>query len=228
MRRLFDPSSRRESQQRQGQDTPSASPEPERQRDPTEVALETLRAGLNPGAPDEFHTTDAFQQALQTLLSAGRELAALDILRAYVARNPADYGLRRTLAERLLARGDREGAVAPLTECADAPDPAVRAWALFQLADRYHERGEDARALALYQEVLAIDYRYPRAKSRAREIADKMGLNRPPPSMQPTMTQAAPERVAVGSWRVLQELGRGGRRRGVSGPRPRAGSGRSR
>jgi len=177
---------------------------------PPDVAAEqTLRAGLGAGAPEGFHRTAPFREACAALVAAGRELLAVDLLRTYVSRNPGDYELRRTFAERLLARGDVEPAHAQLLHCADAPDPRIRAWALFELADDHTRKGEDARALAMYQEVLAIDYDYPRARERARELAGRLGAGAPQLPVAPPEA-IAPDRLMVGRFRVRRELGRGG------------------
>ncbi|HEV8322065.1 MAG TPA: serine/threonine-protein kinase [Myxococcota bacterium] len=171
----------------------------------------TLRAGLEEGAPEGFCRTAAFRDAVAALAGAGRDLLVVDLVRAYATRHPADYDLKRLLGERLLARGDADAARAVLHECADAPDPALRAWALFELADQQQQRGEEALALAGYQEVLAIDYDYPRARARARALAGRLGQRGPAlPLSTTTATSAAPDRVAVGAWRLRRELGRGG------------------
>lgn len=139
----------------------------------------------------------------------GRVVRALDALRAWLDRAPVEQPSRATVvlraAELLAMRGDDSAAASllePLVARLDGPVGATMLAA--EIAER---RGDAARALALYQKVIAFDLDFPRARERVarlRQLADvpREGLA--------GMTLATEGALTRGRYRVEHELGRGG------------------
>ncbi len=91
--------------------------------------------------------------AAQAYDDMGRPEEAKALMERAFARNPADQGLRRLLAQRLQAEGEGERAESMLLEGArTSGDP--RAW--ISLAGSYRTRNEPEKALSAVDEALAL------------------------------------------------------------------------
>jgi serine/threonine-protein kinase len=149
-----------------------------------------------------------FMTAIQRLLAQGRERAAVDILRRFVAARPNHHAVSMRLAEILCDRLEHALAEPLLLRLAEVPEHALRA--RFLLADRAERSGDSALARQQLERILAVDLDYPQAKTRADRLPS------PQPAAPPRQVAAAtlaglPERGAdFGRWRLYSELGRGG------------------
>ncbi len=192
------------------------------------VASEVMPAtvsGTGDAAPEAPHSPEARLRALASadlladpaevielasvVADEGRVARALDALRAWLDRASVEQPGRATVvlraAELLAMRGDDSAAanlLEPLVARLDGPVGATMLAA--EIAER---RGDAARALALYQKVIALDLDFPRARERSvrlRQLADvpREGLA--------GMTLATEGALTRGRYRVEHELGRGG------------------
>ncbi|MCB9622683.1 MAG: serine/threonine protein kinase [Sandaracinus sp.] len=139
----------------------------------------------------------------------GRAARALEALRAYLDRLPQEAPGRASVvlraAELLSSRGDDAGAdamLAPWVARLDAPVGAT------MLAAEIAERaGDVARALALYEKVIAHDLDYPRARERIERLRELQSGAR---EGMVGVTLATEGALTRGRYRVERELGRGG------------------
>ena len=145
-------------------------------------------------------------EQVATIRRAGREPAAVDLLRRLARRFPEAYELRMRLAELLYDQGHEAEAAELLELLLEHPEVALDAH--FMLGD-HHEREADLdEALRHYEAVLAVDFEYPKARRRADDLRRKAA--RPAAGLAaPTLLGA--EDLGPGSRFMLQrELGRGG------------------
>lgn len=132
------------------------------------------------------------------------EAAALEAARTITHRRRVPV-LRTRLADRLFSRGDATSALAVLEPIlpAASPDGPVEAWMLAaEIAERH---GETARALGLYERVVARDYAHPRARERALRLREARAGS--------TKVEGATllgDGVTTRRFRILAEIGRGG------------------
>lgn len=182
----------------------TGSPSHERDLAPAEpTPLEELALlGASPDAD-----ADVDRRAVRLLLQAlstSAEAAVLEAARTITARRQVPE-LRTRLADRLLSRGDTDGAQAvlePLVPPSSDHGP-LEAWMIAaEIAER---RGDPACALGLYERVVARDYAYPRARERALRLREAHAM--------PRKLEGATllgEGASTRRFRILAELGRGG------------------
>lgn len=167
---------------------------------PDDPARELERLGEAPGAAlDEPHAIEQIER----MRASGREARAIDLARRVLAHHPRARAVHQRVAEILASRGDDDGAaelVAPFLDATDAPLD------LFMLAAEIAERrGDETRALALYERVVARDLDYPRARARVRRLREGERHAR-----DVGATLMADGALTRGRYRVERELGRGG------------------
>ncbi|HEY8429031.1 MAG TPA: protein kinase, partial [Sandaracinaceae bacterium] len=178
---------------------PEPEPAPALDRRDPEALHEALGAGPSPGLDE-----DAVLDAIEALREKGREARAIDLARRVLLHHPDRLRVHQRVAEMLASRGDDAGAarlLEPFVERADAP---LDLWMLAaEIAER---RGDAARALALYERVVARDLDYPRARARVRRLRE--GRERREADLGATLM--ADGALTRGRYRVERELGRGG------------------
>ncbi len=141
--------------------------------------------------------------ALDRLRAHGREARAIDLMRRLLMHRPERLALHQRLAELLASRGDDAGAARLLEPFVDAPEAPLDLWMLAaEIAER---RGDTTAALALYEQVVARDLDYPRARARVRRLREG---ERPAADLGATLM--ADGALTRGRYRVESELGRGG------------------
>ena len=148
---------------------------------------------------------DQLLQLIAEIRRAGREPAALDLLRRLNARFSVMTAVRFCLAELLYDLGQEGEALQMLEQLTTEPQYAVRAH--FMLGDHHERELEPTRALQHYQAVLAVDFTYPKARRRADELRRRSSQ----PTAQSAPTLMGAEDLGPGSRFLLnRELGRGG------------------
>jgi predicted Ser/Thr protein kinase len=165
-------------------------------------ALEQLSVLARTGEADEERALALFTRATED----GLELEAIDHARRLLERSRLPL-LAQRVAERLDARGDDAGAdevLAPVVLRTDASLDALMLAA--EIAER---RSDPARALSLYERIIARDLGYPRARERAFRLREARleSADRRPDTGATLMGDGA---LSRGRFRVLSELGRGG------------------
>ena len=142
---------------------------------------------------------------LDSLIEAGQERLALDLLRQLTDLLPGPPCLRMARARLLFNRGQRRDALPLLDQL--TTEPEFRLEAHFMLGDYHSREAALDTALQHYEAVLAIDLSHPRARRRADDLRRK--LDRPGLRQAPTVLGASD--LGAGSRFLLQrELGRGG------------------
>jgi hypothetical protein len=141
----------------------------------------------------------------ENLAEGGQERQAVDLLEQLTRRLPHLPVLRLRLARMLYHRQQFAEAV-PLLEGL-LEEPSCRIEAHFLLGDYYGREARAREALQQYEAVLALDFTYPRAAQRAKDLRSR--LDRPLAAAAPTILGA--DDLGPGSRFLLQrELGRGG------------------
>ncbi|MEM9195477.1 MAG: protein kinase [Myxococcota bacterium] len=152
---------------------------------------------------------------LQEAEAKGRIARALDLLRRVLVQQPALAQIRLEVADALSARGDDAGAeliLQPiLARRGSGPDGPVAPGdvplrALMLAAEIVERRGAVDEALGLYEQVLARDVDYPRARERVLRLREE----RKPRRELAGATLLTDGALARGRYRVQRELGRGG------------------
>jgi len=164
---------------------------------------------------------DRALQLFDRLCAAGATARAIELGRALLlrqsGRSPGEPGrppapgssdalerLALRIAERLLDRGDREGAAHQVQPLLEPSSPSSRA--LMLAAEIAELRGEEARALSLYERLLGRDVAFPQARERAQALREPRSL----PAASEGATLATEGAIARGRYRLERELGRGG------------------
>lgn len=180
---------------------PPAAPPPaarEEEREPT--ALELL---VSLGSSGDLEAdVDTRATALFDRAAEGGDAVAIEAARALMTRRRLPK-LRVRLADRLLSRGDDASAAAVLEPLLPPAEGPIEAWMLAaEIAER---KNDPARALVLYERVLARDYGQLRARDRALRLREA--------SAAPKKLDGATllgEGATTRRFRILAELGRGG------------------
>ena len=179
--------------------SPREAPRPEEQQ-----LLDLLEVAAAGGAVtmDPRHVLEQ----VAAIRRAGREPAAVDLLRRLTQHFPEADELRLRLAKLLYDQGHEADAAELLELLVEHPEVALEAH--FMLGDHHEREAELDQALRHYEAVLALDFEYPKARRRADELRRKAA--RPAAGMAaPTLLGA--EDLGPGSRFILQrELGRGG------------------
>jgi tRNA A-37 threonylcarbamoyl transferase component Bud32 len=177
--------------------------------DPADLALKKAREKLTlDAAGRRYAEGHALQAEVSGLDAAGRSRAADALLADALLVSPS-LALRRTLAERLLHRGDRKEASALLEQLASSVEHA--AWALTSLGELAELEGDEEQALSRYERVLAIDMTAQQAKARARRLRrgrDRAGSRAA--EQRALLVRFLGARAAGARYAVLEEIGRGG------------------
>ena len=186
---------------------PEPPPPPRAGPGPEEQELRRLIHALH-GAPADSRPpidTRRVNELLDHLVTDGWTRVAIDLLRELTGLAPRLDGLRLRLAELLYDLGEHDEAVPLLRELIEVPQQRLRAH--FLLGEYYGREDDAVRALQHYEIVLALDFRYPRARGRAEELRRR--LDRPMATAAPTIFGA--EDLGPGGRFLLQrELGRCG------------------
>lgn len=140
---------------------------------------------------------------IDRLRDSEREARAIDLARRVLFHHPDALVIHQRVAEMMSSRGDDAGADKLLAPFVDGPRAPLDLWMLAaEIAER---RGDAARALTLYERVVAVDLDYPRARARVRRLRE--GERR---SHDLGATLMADGALTRGRYRVERELGRGG------------------
>jgi len=178
-------------------------------KDPLDDVLDAARSRLTlDDAGRRYAQSAEFAGELLLLDNGGRSKAADGLLADALLVSPSE-GLRRRLAERLLHRGDREGAKHLLQVLRDTKEHNV--FALLQLGSLAEQDSDERSALHLYEQVLANDIRHPQALSRARVLRRSLGTSSGVgQKTRNLLTRFLGARAAGSRYAVLEEIGRGG------------------
>ncbi|MCB9591502.1 MAG: serine/threonine protein kinase [Sandaracinaceae bacterium] len=142
-------------------------------------------------------------ELIDRVRASGREARAIDLARRILANHTDARAVSQRVAEILASRGDDHGAADLVAPFVDAPDaPLDLCMLAAEIAER---RGDERRALALYERVVARDLDYPRARARVRRLRE--GERHARDLGATLMTDGA---LTRGRYRVERELGRGG------------------
>ena len=194
--------------------TPASPPRHHREVSAEEKRLLELVAAAKSRAAPPI-TSELVVQLVSALVSEGRARRAVELLSRLTRRVPALVALRLHLAELLYDLRELEESVEVLSRLAQelgAAAPGRREIGIlkrahFLLGDFHNGEGNHSTALRHYESVLALDFRYPRARGRAEALRRK--LDRPVATAAPTIFGA--EDLGPGGRFTLQrELGRGG------------------
>ncbi len=172
---------------------------------PAQHRLQELLDPLNASAPATVPGADEIIALIDELSEKGSEGQALALLERFTKLLPDVPGLRLHLAEMHMDRRDIDQALAllqPLTA-----EPSCRLRANTMLGEHHAQEGELDQALQHYEQVLALDFSYPRTRKRAEAIKRQLDDTSAP--ALPTLFGA--EDLGPGARYALQrELGRGG------------------
>ncbi len=175
---------------------------------PEEAYLRQLLARLGePGAQPPSLGGREFWSAVDRLLATGRERTAIELLRRFVAARPDEHALAARLVELLCDRLEHAAAIPYLEKISTVPAHAVRA--CFLLGEARERTGDLAGARRAYEQALALDIDYPKARARAEKLR---------PRDEAPRTAAAAATIAgvdglhadvSARYRLQRELGRG-------------------
>ncbi|PID38199.1 MAG: hypothetical protein CSA65_00290 [Proteobacteria bacterium] len=182
------------------------SPEAPRASSAAERRLETIIADRRdaPRAASPGLEADLLQ-LIDSLIHEGQLRRAREYLLRLLHLLPQLSGLSLALAEMDYDQRRLEQALPRLESLLSEPRHALRA--NFLLGDHHRREANLARALRHFEEVLARDFSYPRARARAEAIRDQ--LDRPIAAAAPTIIGDR-ELGASGRYVLQRELGRGG------------------
>jgi tetratricopeptide (TPR) repeat protein len=172
----------------------------------TEQRLEKVVSELRDGPrqPQPGLESDLLQM-IEALVQEGQLRRAREYLLRLIHLLPTLSGLSLALAEMDYEQRQLEQALPRLESLLGEPRCALRAH--FLLGDHHRREANLARALRHFEEVLARDFTYPRARARAEDIRGR--LDRPVAAAAPTIL--GDREVGTSGRYVLQrELGRGG------------------
>lgn len=186
---------------------PAGTPQPELPRTPRMTEEQRLIDLLD--GPQDGAAAPTPQQLLvlvDAIWQAGREPSAVDLLRRLTDRFPAAHELRMKLAEFLYDQGHEPDASKILRGL--TAEPAVALGAHFMLGEHLEREAELDQALLHYEEVLALDFEFPKVRRRADELRRK--LARPAAGLAAPTIMGAEDMGAGTRYMLERELGRGG------------------
>lgn len=177
------------------------------ERSSTEAELRSIIADLGrprrrPVQPD---LEPALLSLIEKVIAAGQGREARELLLQLLHRLPELSGLQLRLAELDYDERRLDEALPLLERLTVAKTCALRAH--FLLGDHHRREANLHRALHHFEEVLARDFNYPRARARADDLRTK--LDRPLGAAAPTILGER-ELGAGGRYSLERELGRGG------------------
>ena len=180
--------------------------------DPLDESLRRARARLTTDAQGRAYAEGPeFAVELAALDAGGRSKAADSLIADALLVTPSKQ-LRRTLAERLIHRGDRARAKTLLEKLVDpsALDGGAHAsFALTALAEIAEAEGDVDTALLRYEQVLAVDITLAQPKTRARRLRAGNDLRRADDGRR-VLARFLGARAAGSRYAVVDEIGRGG------------------
>jgi tRNA A-37 threonylcarbamoyl transferase component Bud32 len=145
---------------------------------------------------------------LERLDEGGRSRAGDALLADALLISP-DLRLRQELADRLIHRGDRNGARRLLEELARRAEDPTQAWT--RLGTLAEEEGNEGEALACYEKALALDINQKLAKNRARRLrARREGRQRNQHEQRSLLARLLGAKAAGSRYAIVEEIGRGG------------------
>jgi tRNA A-37 threonylcarbamoyl transferase component Bud32 len=171
--------------------------------------LSAIRARLTFNAAGrQFIESDEFARELTKIDSQGRSRAGDQLLADGLLISPS-FELRKTLADRLLYRGERERASILLEDL--LREPRYKMYALTGLGKIAESERDWAKALPFFERILADDVSHDLAKTKAHRLRALCQTQQPRENeKREELSRLLGERAAGSRYAVRKEIGRGG------------------
>ncbi|MBW2732732.1 MAG: protein kinase [Deltaproteobacteria bacterium] len=172
-----------------------------------ERQLDEILSKLDDKKPSDEHDSDVSQalDLVEALVGQQHHQSAERALRQLTHHRPEALHVKLRLAELCYRQQRIEEALPLLRTLTEHETTALRAH--FLLGEYFWREADPRQALGHFEQVLARDFSYPRARARADDIRAK--LDRPASSSASTIVGLS-ELGAGGRYLLQRELGRGG------------------
>lgn len=172
--------------------------------------LAALAADVAEGSRAQVVASDDFWQRIDSLQKEHEHLAMTWLQKLIAIRelpDPARTALRVRLLEVADSRGQLGDVIADAEALTENDDHGL--WAQYLLAEHHRRRGDEARALAAYEAVLARDLGYRNAALRARQLRTSRGESAPADAGETVADLDRAGGAHASRYRLVRTLGRG-------------------